>query len=119
MSNVAQCTVKTALPSSANWLAARATLDNDEARRLLQYKRRAPSLQTYASLQRYAEDVTASSQTSAAIHFAIGRALTDAGVSMGGRQDQALLQEGRRHLRLALKADCLSPKRVGEINARL
>lgn len=119
MSNVVKCSVKEAQPSSAQWLAAKAALDNDEARRLLQYKRRAPSLQTYATLQRYADDTTASPQTSAAIHFAIGRALSDTAASIGGQLDQPLLKEGRRHLHLALESKSLSPKRVLEINARL
>ena len=118
MSNIVKCTVKPAQPSSAEWLAARAALDNDEARHLLRYKRRAPSLQTYDSLQKYADD-GASPQTAAAIHFAIGRALADTAVSIGGQEDQQLLQEGRRHLHLALEGDKLSPKRVLEANARL
>jgi hypothetical protein len=119
MSNVAKCTVKSSQPSSPEWLAAKAALDNDEVRRLLQYKRRAPSLQTYASLQRYAAEATTSPATSAAIHFAIGRALADTAASMAKHLDQALLQEGQRHLHLALESNSLSPKRVVEVNARL
>lgn len=119
MSNVVKCVVKDAQPSSESWLAAKAALDNDEARRLLQYKRSAPSLQTYASLRRYADDVTASPQTSAAIHFAIGRALTDTAASIGGQEDKPLMQEGRRHLQRALESRNLSPKRELEVSARL
>jgi hypothetical protein len=119
LSNVAKCTVKAAQPSSPQWLAAKAALDNDEVRRLLRYKRRAPSLQTYASLRRYAAEATTSPHTSAAIHFAIGRALADTAASLAGHQDLVLLQEGRRHLHLALESKSLSPKRVVEVNARL
>lgn len=119
MSNVAKCTVKAAQPSSPQWLAAKAALDNYEARRLLRYKRRAPSLQTYASLERYASEATTSAHTSAAIHFAIGRALAETATSGGGQQDQSLMDEGRRHLHLALESRSLSPKRVLEVNERL
>jgi len=118
-SNVVKCTVKAAQPSSAQWLAAKAALDNDEARRLLQYKRSAPSLQTYESLQRYAGDATVSPQTAAAIHFAIGRVMADTAMSIGGQQDKPLLQEGQRHLHLALGFNSLSPKRMFEATARL
>ena len=111
LSNVVTCEVKPPLPSSAEWVAARIALDNAEARHFLQYKRRVPSLQTYARLEDYASSGAASPHTAAAIRFAVGRALVKGASSHAGTPDRDLLALGRQHLDHALQLEGLSTKR--------
>jgi len=118
MSNTVKCEVKPPRPSSADWCATRLALDNGDARHFLQYKRRMPPLQIYESLQAFAGSSSSSPQTSAAIYFAVGRALAMNAAALN-EHGKPLLERSRRHLEKALQLGCLSKKRSADVHTLL
>jgi hypothetical protein len=102
MSNTAECEVMPAEPGSAVWSSASALLQRDDARRLLRYKRQPLSFHDCARMARLADEVP-SRVTSAAIHYALGKALVRSAETIPhDSYADDMRRRGESHLRQAL-----------------
>lgn len=112
MSNTAECEVLPAEPRSAVWRSASAILQRDDARRLLRYKRQPLSFQDCARMARLADEAP-SPVTSAAIHYALGKALIRSAYNIPhDSYADDIRRRGASHLRRALELGQLGRHRT-------